>query len=122
MRRLLSLAAVVSTLWFPLMGGVLLVPTAALANAEDVAEALVSKSCKQFVKITEEGNREYAWFYLTNNGSQYVGVTIKKTWIYEGRRKKETARIRLYPGQRREVFSFPRNQKPTCKIVQCNAE
>ncbi len=81
-----------------------------------------AKGCDGLVKVTEEGNREYAWYYLTNNGDVYAGVTIERRWLYNGRWRRDTVRHRLYPGQHKEVFSFPRRQKPQCCITKCRFE
>jgi hypothetical protein len=84
--------------------------------------ACSSAGCNNQVKITEEGNANYAWYYLTNRGSKNAGVTIEKRWIYQGRWSTETARYSLYPGQHVEAFSFPRNQNPMCCIINCTIE
>lgn len=76
--------------------------------------------CDKKVKISDKGNREYAWYYLTNGSDKNVGVTIERRWIYEGRLRTETVRYQLYPREDREVFSFPRNQNPMCCILSCN--
>ena len=81
-----------------------------------------NSGCGGKVKVTEEGNSKYAWYYLTNTGNKYAGVTIERKWVYQGRWKKQTVRHRLYPGQHKEVFSFPRNQKPACCVTACGFE
>jgi hypothetical protein len=78
--------------------------------------------CDRKVKVSEEGNAKYAWYYLTNSADTYVGVTIERRWVYAGQNRKDTVRHRLYPGQHKEVFSFPRNQNPACCILACAAE
>ncbi|AJD49989.1 hypothetical protein S7S_17885 [Isoalcanivorax pacificus W11-5] len=78
--------------------------------------------CDRKVKVSEEGNAKYAWYYLTNSADTYVGVTIERRWVYDGQLRKDTVRHRLYPGQHKEVFSFPRNQSPVCCILACAAE
>lgn len=94
---------------------------------EDIDESNAHRACPTVgcngnVKITEGGNSQYAWYFLTNISNQYIGVTIERRWIYQGKWRRETARHRLYAGQYKEVFSFPRNQSPICCIVACNIE
>lgn len=80
------------------------------------------KGCQAKVKVSEEGNAEYAWYYLTNTATKYANVTIERRWVYEAQWLKETKRHRLYPGQHKDVFSFPRNQRPKCCITACSFE
>lgn len=75
--------------------------------------------CDNLIRVTEEGNSQYAWYYLNNSGSKYADVTIERRWMYEGKWRRETILHKLYPGERREVFSFPRNQQPLCCIIVC---
>jgi len=77
--------------------------------------------CDKKVVVTDKGNVDYAWYYLTNNSDNNVAVTIERRWIYEGRLRTETARHQLYPGEDKEVFSFPRNQQPLCCVLTCSA-
>lgn len=96
-------------------------------SSEDSKEELStlrcdSNGCGNTVKVTEEGNTQYAWYYLTNSSNKYSGVTIERRWVYQGQWRKDTVRHRLYPGQHKEVFSFPRNQRPMCCIIACNHE
>lgn len=86
------------------------------------AAACASSGCAGKVKVSEQGNTQYAWYYLTNSANGYAGVTIERWWIYQNQWRKDTVRHRLYPGQHKEVFSFPRNQKPMCCIIACNPE
>ena len=87
----------------------------------DVAQCLL-KGCSDKVEVSENGNHKYAWYFLTNKGDSYAGVTIKRWWIYKNQWLFDTKRHRLYPGQHKEVFSFPRNQRPQCCIVACEFE
>ncbi|WP_119791312.1 hypothetical protein [Flavobacterium anhuiense] len=79
-----------------------------------------STGCSNQVKITDRGNAEYAWYYLDNLSETDATITIERRWIYEGSWRRETAQCRLYPGEIREVFSFPRNQNPMCCITVCS--
>lgn len=78
--------------------------------------------CDRKVKVTENGNIKYAWYYLTNDGNKYAGVTIEKSWDYKGQRRRATERHRLYPGEVKNVFNFPRRQNPACGITKCAFE
>jgi len=80
------------------------------------------KGCNNQVIVTENGNTTYAWYFLTNNGDKYAVVTIERRWIYEGKWRRDTVRHRLYPGEYKEVFSFPRNQNPLCSTIACSFE
>lgn len=84
--------------------------------------ACSSTGCDNKVSVSEDGNPTYAWYNLTNNGDKYAGVTIERRWIYEGAWRKDTVRHRLYPGEHKEVFSFPRNQNPMCCVIACSFE
>lgn len=88
-------------------------------NDDAATLACAADGCKRKVKVSDEGNVDYAWYYLTNNSDSDATVTIERRWIYEGRWRKDTAQHRLYPGEHREVFSFPRNQNPMCCITVC---
>ena len=76
--------------------------------------------CGGAVRITERGNPDYAWYYLTNHGDQDAGVTIQKRWRYNNECRTQTERIELYPREDREVFSFNRKQDPRCSILSCS--
>ncbi len=76
--------------------------------------------CDKKVIVTDKGNVDYAWYYLTNNSDSNAAVTTERRWIYQGKLRTETVRYQLYPGEDREVFSFPRNQQPLCCIVTCS--
>lgn len=98
-----------------------------LSGPEEVPDADKARcdasGCDRKVTVSNDSdNDQYAWYYLTNSGDTYMGVTIERRWMYQGRQWKETARYRLYPGQYREVFSFPNSQRPQCCIVACAAE
>ena len=77
--------------------------------------------CNYQVQLTEEGNTDYAWYFLTNHCDKaQATVSIERSWIYQGELKKETRQHVLYAKERREVFNFPRNQDPQCGIIACN--
>lgn len=71
------------------------------------------------VKVSEEGNRTYAWYYLKNTSDADVAVTIERSWTYERKRRTETARMSLYPGQHKNVMSMNRKQAPKVEITRC---
>ena len=81
-----------------------------------------SSGCNNKVKVSEDGNSKYAWYFLTNRSNGYAGITIERRWIYQGKWRKDTVRHRLYPGQHKEVFSFPRKQRPMCCIIDCSLQ
>ncbi|WP_417211916.1 hypothetical protein [Acinetobacter venetianus] len=76
--------------------------------------------CDKKVIVTDKGNVDYAWYYLTNKSDSSAAVTTERRWMYQGKLRTETVRYQLYPGEDREVFSFPRNQQPLCCIVNCS--
>ena len=92
------------------------------SGEEYVQAQCLHKGCSDKVVVSENGNHQYAWYYLTNKGSNYAGVTIKRWWVYKNQWRFDTERHRLYPGQHKEVFSFPRNQNPQCCIIACDFE
>jgi hypothetical protein len=82
-----------------------------------------SGPCGDQVYVDERSpNQEHAWYYLVNKAEESAGVTIRRSWMYEGRERFETKRHELYPGEEREVFSFPRNQDPKCRITHCRLD
>ena len=96
-------------------------------GAEDVERAPDSIAndarpvgCDGKVEVSERGNAQYAWYYLTNNADADATVTIKRRWLYEGGYLSDTKQHILFPGEEKEVFSFPRNQNPTCTIIRCS--
>lgn len=89
-------------------------------DRDDLDQQCSTTGCNNQVRITEEGNSQYAWYYLTNGTGKSADVTIERWWVYAGRWQRETVSHRLYPGERREVFSFPRNQQPRCCVNFCN--
>ena len=80
----------------------------------------VMAGCQGKVKISERGNPDYAWYYITNDSDKDATVTIQKRWIYNNECRTATQQVKLYPQEDREVFSFPRNQRPTCSILSCS--
>ncbi|GEM_PF-4913337 len=92
----------------------------AIEEVDSIDQQCNYSGCGNQIKISEEGNSQYAWYYLNNSSSKYADVTIERRWIYGGSWRRETVAHKLYPGERREVFSFPRNQNPLCCIVACN--
>jgi hypothetical protein len=92
------------------------------SDEEVIPGQCLHKGCSDKVVVSENGNTKYAWYYLTNKESRYAGVTIKYWWVYKNQWKSDTNRHRLYPGQHKEVFSFPRNKRPQCCIIFCDFE
>ncbi|WP_409416018.1 hypothetical protein [Flavobacterium sp. PS2] len=92
-----------------------------IEKADDDLSSFICNNtgCNNQVKITDRGNAEYAWYYLDNVSNRDTTVTIERRWIYQGSWQRETVQCRLYPGETREVFSFPRNQNPMCCILVC---
>lgn len=79
--------------------------------------------CSNKVIIEDKGDPMiHALYVITNKSDDYVGVTLRREWMYEYKLRFDTSRHRLYPGEYKEVFPFPRNQKPKCCIVSCNFE
>jgi len=75
--------------------------------------------CGGAINLEDRGNTEYVWWYLINTGDQAATLTIRRSWLYEGRIRTDTRQHNLYPGEEREVFSFPRNQTPKVGFVAC---
>lgn len=80
---------------------------------------LSSGTCDGKVRVEDRGNSEYAFYFLVNDADQPAEATILERWIYQGAEETHTDHHVLYPGQAKEVFSFPRNQKPTCQVTHC---
>lgn len=81
-----------------------------------------STDCEGKVKVVEQGNPQYAWFFLLSKADADIKVTTEYSWVYENRRLLKTERHKLYPGERKNIFNMPRNQQPTCTITHCNVE
>ncbi|HEX5748518.1 MAG TPA: hypothetical protein VFZ09_19925 [Archangium sp.] len=89
-------------------------------TGEQVQELLAANDCKGKVKVEDRGNPTYAWLYLINGSDQNATVTIRRTWIYQGKLRSDTKEHRLYPGEEREVFSFDRVQEPRVTLLACS--
>lgn len=76
--------------------------------------------CGGLVVVSEDGNPQYAWWFLTNRSTSTANVTIERRWVYQGKWRKEKARFSLGPGRKREVMSMARHQHPSIRILQCN--
>jgi hypothetical protein len=77
------------------------------------------EDCNGAIKQEDRGNSEHRWWYLINTADKDATVTIRRSWIYEGRIRTDTQQHKLYPGEEREVFSFPINQDPRVTFVSC---
>jgi len=63
---------------------------------------------------------QYAWKYVNNkNANRVINATIKNSWDYQHERRSETKVVKLNPGESKNVFNFPRNQKPKSEVVGC---
>lgn len=78
--------------------------------------------CNGAIKLEDRGNPEYRWWYLINTAGQDATVSIRRSWMYEGRLRTDTRQHRLYPGEEREVFSFPLNQDPRVTFLHCGLD
>lgn len=89
-------------------------------STSNVDGTVDSGNCGSLVYVEDRSdNQEYAYYFLVNASDKDAGVTIRNTWLYEGRVRTETKRHNLYPKEEREVFPFPRRQNPTCTIISC---
>lgn len=75
--------------------------------------------CEGAIKLEDRGNAEYAWWYLVSKADQDAILTIRRSWLHEAQIRTDTQQHSLYPGEEREVFSFPRNQIPKVTFVSC---
>lgn len=96
-----------------------------LAGPDDLNEFVIeapaetSEDCDGAVTVSDRGNVEHAWWYLTNGADRDATVTIRRTWEYQGETRSDTRQHTLYPGEEREVFSFPRRQNPRIALIRC---
>ncbi len=104
--------------WFALFLCLLLPAVAAVVNASPATAA--PSNCISAMKIEDRGNTKYAWLYITNTTNKSARMTVEKSWDYKGERRKSTHTLTLAPKASREVFSFPRKQRPRLSVLACS--
>lgn len=109
-----------------MIGGCLLVLAGCQVQGPEVSTPVEGKpapgvqtDCRADLAVSDRGNTRYAWLYVTNETTSKVEVTAERRWTYQGRRLTDTRVFNLAPKESREVFSFPRNQSPSLRILHC---
>jgi hypothetical protein len=96
-----------------------------LGSFETVAalpSAGAAADCDGAIRLEDRGNQDYRWWYLINTAGEDATLSIRRSWMFAGAIRTDTRQHRLYPGEEREVFSFPRNQDPRVTFLHCRLE
>lgn len=97
-------------------------PTTVKDPDDNDALACNKTGCGGKVKLEEKGNKDHAWYFLTNSSSGHAIVSIDRFWKYEGSTRKDSRTRRVKPGERLNVYNMDRRQSPKCCITKCVLE